>query len=154
MRRIDSPSIVPDQHLTAAVSLLVTLAHAKREGDADALNDARHLFETIPGLRGAVHSMAVGASQSEVQGARSRDRKRKYARRKVERARAYRLRRDDPAYREMSDSDLKAWCGQRLVRDPTSEGKYLPILKRRQAINAIDDGLALIATGRFALQAG
>jgi hypothetical protein len=95
----------------------------------------------------------VGASQSEVQGARSVDRKRKYAKRKVARARAYRARRDDPAYREMADSDLKAWCGQRLVRDPTSD-KNLKILARRQAIKAIDEGLALIATGRFVLSSG
>jgi hypothetical protein len=50
----------------------------------------------------------------------------------------------------MSDSDLKAWCGQRLVRDPTSD-KYLKTLERSQAIKAIDEGLVLIATGRFAL---
>src|SRR5258706_6996636 len=127
---VRSPSIVPDQHLAAAVSLLVTLAHAKREGDVDALDAAAHLFESIPGLRGLVHSAAVGASQSEVQGARSRDRKRKYDRRKVARARAYLARRRDPTYSEKSNSDLKEWCGQRLVRDPTSEGKYLPTLAR------------------------
>jgi hypothetical protein len=148
-----SPSIVPDQHLAAAVSLLVTLALAKREGDVDALNDAAHLFESIPGLRGAVHSMAVGASQSEVQGARSADRKRKYAKRKVARARAYLARRRDPDYSDISDSELKSWCGQRLVRDPTSD-KYMKPLQRRQAIKAIDEGLALIATGRFALSSG
>jgi hypothetical protein len=147
---IDSPSIVPDQdHLTTAVALIQTLARAKREGDRDALDDAAGLFESVPGLREAVHSMAVGVSQSEVQGARSRDRKRNYAKRKVARSRAYRKCRGDPTYSGMSDSDLKAWCGQRLVRDPTSD-KYLKTLERSQAIKAIDEGLVLIATGRFA----
>jgi hypothetical protein len=109
------------------------------------------LFANVPGLRGTVRSLAASANQSKTQGARSADRKRKYEKRKVARARAYRKRRDDPTYREMSNSDLKAWCGQRLVRDPTSEGTYLPTLQRRQSINAIDEGLALIATGRYVL---
>jgi hypothetical protein len=151
MRRVDSPSIVPDQHLTKAVALLVTLAVAKREGDVDALDAAAPLFARIPGLRGLVHQAAVGASTSEAQGARSADRKRKYDRRKVARARAYRQRRDDPTYREKSDSDLKEWCGQRLVPDPFKPGKYLPTLRRSQAIAAIDAGVRLIETGRFTL---
>jgi hypothetical protein len=57
----------------------------------------------------------------------------------------------DPTFADYSDSDLKELCGKRLVRDPTSEGKYLRILARRQSILAIDEGLALIATGRFVL---
>jgi hypothetical protein len=151
----DAPSIVPEQvgdsALSAAVAIIQRLADAKREGDRDALADAADLFHRVPGLRGLVHSAAVGISQSEVQGARSSDRKRKYEKRNVARARAYQKRRLDPMYAEYSDSDLKAMCGQRLVRDPTIADKDLRILERSQAIKAIDAGLELVATGRFAL---
>jgi predicted transcriptional regulator len=57
----------------------------------------------------------------------------------------------DPMYADYLDSNLKALCGQRLVRDPTDTNKDLRTLERRQAIKAIDEGLALIATGRFVL---
>jgi hypothetical protein len=45
---VNSPSLVPEQ-LAAAVSLIRELAHAKREGDADALNEAAPLFDSVPG---------------------------------------------------------------------------------------------------------
>jgi hypothetical protein len=154
----DSPSIVPEEisneTYAAVVADIRRLADAKREGDADVLTAAGRRFSSVPDLRGTVHHLAVGASQSEVQGSRSADRKRKYEKRNVARARAYQQRRRNPDYSDMSPSELKSWCGQRLVRDPTADkDKYLPTLGRSQAIRAIDEGLALIATGRFTLTA-
>jgi len=155
---IDSPSIVPDAPGDIVSALNTALAtirglvvyddELRRWFVADE-NDP--LFASVPGLRGVAHSLAASANQSKTQGARSRSRKRKYEERKVARARAYQQRRMDPTYWEKSDSDLKAWCGQRLVRDPTDPDKYLKTLERSQAIRAIDEGLVLIATGRFAL---
>jgi len=126
----DSPSIVPD--LTEAVSLIKKLADAKREGDADALNKAVPLFESVPALREAVHSMAVGAAHSEALAERSRDRKAKHVRRNVQRARRYQARRADPLFANLSDTDLKALCGERLVPDPFEPKKFLPTLARKQ----------------------
>jgi hypothetical protein len=69
----------------------------------------------------------------------------------------------NPIHSEKSDSDLKALCGGRSVDNPyfnannswsDTNKRYLPTLKRSQAIRAIDEGLALIATGRFALSSG
>jgi len=63
-----------------------------------------------------------------------RDRKDKYQKRNVQRARRYQARRADPLYGEMSDTDLKALCGERLVPDPFEPKKFLPPLARSQAI--------------------
>jgi hypothetical protein len=158
MRDVTSPSIVPeeisDETYAAVVADIHRLAQAKREGDADALTAAVGRFDNVPDLRELVHETANGKTYGEVQGARSRDRTRKYAHRKVARARAYQKRRRDPLYADYSDSNLKALCGQRLVRDPTDSNKDLRTLERRQAITVIDEGLALIATGRFAQSSG
>ncbi len=155
----DSPSIVPDAPdiVSALNTALATIQdmvvyddELKRWFVADE-NDP--LFASVPGLRGVAHSLAASANQSKTQGARSRSRKRKYDRRKVARARSYLARRRDPDYSETSDTDLKALCGQRLVPDPFTPGKFLPTLARSQAIAAIDAGVRLIETGRFTLTA-
>jgi len=154
-----SPSIVPDAPCDIVSALNIALAtiqdmvvyddELKKWFVADE-NDP--LFASVPGLRGVVHSLAASANQSKTQGARSADRKRKYERRKVARARAYQQRRNNPDYSEKSDSDLKAWCGQRLVRDPADADKYWPTWQGSKAIRAMDEGLGLIASGRFALE--
>ena len=156
-----SPSIVPDAPGDIVSALNMALAtirdmvvyddELKRWFVAD---ESDPLFAIVPGLFDHVRKFARAENQSEVQGARSADRKRKYERHKVARARSYLARRRDPTYSEDSDSELKAWCGQRLVRDPADADKYLPTLQRSQAIRAIDEGLALVATGRFALSTG
>src|SRR6266403_4550871 len=120
-----SPSIVPDAPGDIVSALNMALAtiqdmvvyddELKRWFVAD---ESDPLFASVPGLRGVAHSLAASANQSKTQGARSRSRKRKYEERKVHRAREYQRRRMDPTYWEKSDSELKSWCGQRLVRDP------------------------------------
>jgi len=154
-----SPSIVPDAPGDIVSALNTALATIRDLVVYDdelqrwfVADEDDPLFASVPGLRGAVRSLAASANQSKTQGARSRDRRGRYDRRKVTRARAYLARRRDPTFAEDSDSDLKMRCGQRLVRDPADADKYLPTLQRSQAIRAIDEGLALIASGRFALE--
>ena len=162
MRVIDSPSIVPDSHgdvdivsalniaLATIQDLVVYDDELKKWFVAD---ESDPLFETVPGLIDHVRKFAHANTQSKSQGARAKDRRAKYDRRKVARARGYQKRRSDPLYGEMSDTDLKALCGQRLVPAPFKPGKFLPALARSQAIAAIDAGLKLIETGRFTLTA-
>src|SRR6266404_276538 len=154
-----SPSIVPDAPGDIVSALNMALATIRDMVVYDdelrrwfVADEDDPLFAIVPGLINHVRKLARANNQSEVQGARSADRKRKYDRRKVHRARAYLARRRDPAFAKDSDSDLKMRCGQRLVRDPADADKYLRTLQRSQAVRAIDEGLALIASGRFALE--
>jgi hypothetical protein len=146
----DAHGIIPHR---ATLSLIRTLAHAKREGDADALAQAEPLFESTPHLREIVHSIVIGTNQSEAQGERSRARKPKTEKRNVVRARDYLKRRPYLAASGMSDSDIKEACGKSPPMDPKS-GKPLRKLKRSRAIETIDEGLRLIDTGRYALVSG
>src|SRR5882724_5434726 len=117
-----SPSIVPDAPGDIVSALNTALATIRDLVVYDdelqrwfVADEDDPLFASVPGLCGVARSLAASANQSKTQGARSRDRKRNYAKRKVARARAYQQRRRSPDYSEKSDSDLKEWCGQRLV---------------------------------------
>jgi hypothetical protein len=145
---IPSPS---HSDLAAAVVIIQRLAHAAREGDRDALDQAAPLLASVPSLRDVVHQVANGLTYGEIQGGRSRARKAVYEVHYVARARAYSKRRNDPEFEHLSDRELKALCGDRPVRHPTKSGEYLRSLARPAAIKAINEGLRLIATGRFAL---
>lgn len=140
--------------LVAALPILRRLADAKREGDIDILAEVAELSPLVPDLEETVHLIAIGANHSETQAEKSRARRFNYERRKVARAREFNRRRPQLASLGYSESDIKAKCGKLPVRDPVDPSRFLGELKRSQAIKAIDEGLALIATGRFALSSG
>lgn len=137
---IESPSIVPD--LESLIDLVEQFADAEIEGDREALQAAESMFQRVPVLRKFVHTVAIGKKSAVSQGERSTGRRRKTERRAIEWARKYRRFRIDPTYRSMSDSDLKAWVGQRPPLD------FQP-LARTRALAVIDIGLRALEKGVF-----
>jgi gamma-glutamylcysteine synthetase len=133
---IDSPSIVPeivsDAALAAAVATIQQLAHAKREGDRDAVPQ----FERVPGLRETVHEVANGKTYAEIQGGRWGKRSREKRERNEKMAREYQKR--ELAYEFQNEAISFTDLAIQIGRLPEFN------LKKRAAIDAIKRGLAII----------